>query len=153
MKLTCILLLAIVKQLSWGDFSGQPDKTLVSQGIVARTYTFWTITDSTVDGRTWYNIDCQFDKDNSWTVTDSENILRHEQTHYLISVLWFKKMRERIKPYQGLGEKYSKRVHEIYEHCWKECHDMQEIFDRDTKNSQNYVVEKIWEQNIRRGVK
>lgn len=153
MNNTYILLTLFIKQLTWGDFNAHPDKALVSQGIVAQTYTFWTITDSTVDGRTWYNVDCQFDKDNSWTVTDSENTLRHEQTHYLISVLWFQKMRERIYQYQGLQEKYSKQTHKIYEYCWKESRKLQELFDRDTRNGQNYAVEKIWEQNIRRDVK
>lgn len=148
-----LILIAIIKQLTWCDFNAQPDKALVRQGIVARTYTFWTITDSTVDGRTWYNIDCQFDPENSWTITDSENTLRHEQTHYLISVLWFQKMRERIYQYQGSQERYSKQVHKIYDYCWKECKGLQELFDRDTRNGQNYAVEKIWEYNIRIDVK
>lgn len=148
-----ILLMLFIKQLTWGDYTGKPSQEMIGQGVIARTSTFWAITDSTVDGRTWYNLDYQFDPENSWTITDSENTLRHEQTHYLISLLWFQKMQERIYQYQGRQEKYSKQVHKIYDYCWKECRGLQKLFDRDTRHGQNYTVEKIWEQAIRRDVK
>lgn len=143
------LLLPFIHQLSWSDYKGIPNYGLISQGYIAHTETKWVMKDSVDEnGKTYWESECRFVPEESWTTTDSRLTLRHENTHYQISVLWHNKWIQTLKKYQGCPEAKRQKVINLFNHYWKEYRKLQELFDKETKNSRVRIIEEQWEENI-----
>lgn len=134
--------------LTWADYKGLPDKSSVLMGKVAFTVTEWTIEETVDSGKIYFNLSHSFVSDASWTITNSESVLRHEKVHYLISQLWLNKCMQKITKYNGTSEKNRIRAYQIYNHCWKEYRQLQILFDKETAEGTRPNMERQWEIQI-----
>jgi hypothetical protein len=134
--------------LTWADYKATPDKNSVLMGKVAFTVTEWTIDETVDNGRVYFNISQRFVPESSWTITNSESVLRHEQVHFLISKLWLDKCIKKISKYNGTSEKNRTRAYITYNHCWKEYRLLQALFDKETDEGTRPNMERKWEEQI-----
>src|SRR6185295_7446085 len=77
----------------------------------------------------------------SWTTTDSELTLAHENTHYLISILWFERFKKAMKKYRCCSDADYNKLLKKFNHCWDEQKKLQALFDKETRNGTNMVME------------
>lgn len=153
MKLTYILLIAIIKQLTFGDFTGMPDPVLVQQGITGQLCDQWTLNDSTNDGRVYFTLSWDIVHEKSWVTNHDPRLLDHEQCHQNISLLWYNKFEKILYQYQGCSERQKKKVVDLFNYYWKESRNLQKLFDKESKHGANQVIENIYEHRIERDLK
>lgn len=150
--LNLLFLLPFIHQLSWSDYKGLPDSIAVSHGTIARTFYEWEFIKTEEDGKMYFEVKSRFVPEKSWTTTNSQYTLSHENTHYLISEMWAERCRKRLAKYQGIATGQANKAQKIYDYCWKENDNLQNLFDKETKNSRVWLIEKEWEENILRAM-
>ena len=90
-----LLLWQADRPLEWGDFKGIPKPVRFHNA--AGTGPFIKYIYSTLEGRPpEFTFFTYFDKCRSWTVTNSSEILEHEQLHFDIAELYTRKIRKRF---------------------------------------------------------
>lgn len=153
MKLTYILLMLFIKQLTFGDFTGVPDPVLVRQGITGSLCDQWALNDSTDEGKVYFTLSWEVVHERSWVINNDPRLLDHEQCHANISILWYRKFEKILSQYQGCPERQKKKVVDLFNHYWKESRKLQILFDRDTHHGLYSIPEKIWERKVERDLR
>lgn len=133
------------RELYWEDFRASKP---VGKDAVAETSTQLEIETTELEGKMSYNVYAVFLPDESFTATNREDILVHENTHFRIAALFGKKCMQAIAPYQNKLSSYEQKVNRILDYYSKEIDAMNERFDRDSRHSENLVVEARWEKLI-----
>jgi|SRR6185369_2148891 len=154
-----LFLLPFIHQLSWSDYKGPQQirwenfKGLPkNNGYAASVNTRWILTDSCEDGKCYFKVDCGIDEDSSWTTTNSEIALRHEQTHVNLSYIVCRDFKRVLSKYQGISESKAYKVHNLFNNWWAKERRVNALFDRETKHSVVTVIEKQWEDQINKAL-
>lgn len=103
-------------------------------------------------GKRYFLVRAMFLPDNSYMspiVVDNDTIIKHEQTHFNITELYARKLRQAIDKYQGLNtrEEYDAINKEFskYTDAWGLA---QTLYDAQTAHSTNYLYQKFWEEEV-----
>ena len=134
------------RQLTWDDFKGKPGG---SGSYVASTNSGISFSYSigTRNGEAFFNytVKSNFYPNQSWYLPEaaSEYILKHEQTHFDISELHARKLRERLSKVEASKEVKNKLDY-IYNEIEKERRAMQSAFDKDSDHSKIREEEYRW---------
>jgi hypothetical protein len=114
------------RTLTWSDFKGKPDKSTT----IARSYTGIIIEKDTAFA--------YFDVERSWTRTNDEAVLWHEQIHFAITKMWAMRISNSLI-YGSL----------FVADYLKEWGKMEEAYDEETDHGNNLEKQKEWEEKIK----
>lgn len=131
------------RQLTWEDFRGP-----IVKAAAAESTTQLRLDCEEVDGKYTFKITAWFLPYESFTCTDREDVLRHEQGHLDLCQIEALRCSNEISKYQRVAHK--KKVEVIYNRYVSEMHKLQEVYDRDTHHSEYVLVQKKWEENIKK---
>lgn len=133
------------RKLTWTDFRCSPDPNSLYASV-----TDWAISciyNYTAHG---FQVDvkCTFDKNASWTRSNSAYILKHEQGHFDIAEVFARKLRKEIAQAQFDPQTASLVINKLYDNVTKECINEQDQYDDETEHSVNEEKQKEWEIKI-----
>lgn len=141
-------------KLTWDDFQQKPPRegthahTLAMAGCQV-IYSYNHVKGKVPD----FKVQAYFVKDNSWTRTDREDILRHEQLHFDITELYARKIRKGIEADRKKGitnvKIYEKKISSLLD----EMHQNQLRYDRETHlmdedKTKSIQAQKVWIDSI-----
>lgn len=127
------------RRLAWSDFKVKT----VSDYTAAETVT-----------EIGYNFDgsnvtvfCKFNKGESFVIKKAMTpyILNHEQRHFDITYIFAMKLVMELKKEQSLTEK---GIEAVYDRVYLEKEVMQELYDGETKHSENKQKQSDWDNKI-----
>lgn len=136
--------------LSWDDFKGTPDSTLVlgkghsDAGIHTIIIVDYCCTD---DGGDDLCLHTAIHTGKSWVATRSDKLLAHEQLHFDIAELITRKVRQAI---QEQGETTAKRKYQIYLKSVRKYGRLQINYDRETDHGTDELRQEEWRQRVQR---
>lgn len=137
--------------LTWDDFKGKPDKASDAAAITNAGFGFKMSFHSKDNLATLnINVDCNFSKNDSWVKKGMKTsyILTHEQHHFDIAYIFAMKFIHDLKIAKYTMNNYSKTIEKIYYSNQTELLNMQNQYDRETKNSQLPAIQAIWNKKI-----
>lgn len=150
----CMFLSVSYRELQWSDFKMKPPAEEVAKGWVAHTETKWVLWEiPDYDGNIRLSPEFSFVPEKSWTITNSEFTLAHENTHYNISLLWYRKFEKHLKKHPGSSYRQREKTIIIFNYYWQEQLKLQILFDKETDHSRNKSMELKWEEQILNGLK
>ncbi|MFD1613605.1 hypothetical protein [Gelatiniphilus marinus] len=134
------------KKLEWTDFKGKPKKEPVY--VIAETQCHIKYTGSYYDnnGVPKFSIKCFFSKNESWTVVNDLETLKHEQLHFDLWELITRKIRKAFSDLNAKSEKNVSLYYEKYSEMIKYGSELQNQYDNESyfnKDMQNYWNERI----------
>ncbi|MAW94014.1 MULTISPECIES: DUF922 domain-containing protein [unclassified Leeuwenhoekiella] len=138
------------KRLTWSDFRGMPDRSskyaATANTGISHTYA--------INSRGYLikkasKVYANFYPNLSWYVPKliNETTLAHEQTHFDISELHARILRQTIAEYRFTRNSKAE-IQAIYQKIEKARKAMQVDFDRETKHSVDREKEQAWEANV-----
>ncbi|GAB5527130.1 MAG: hypothetical protein Roseis2KO_50020 [Roseivirga sp.] len=136
--------------LVWADFQGAPDSLLITGGghSDAGIHTM-IIVNYCCDQEEERSICFQpaIHRTKSWSVSDSESLLVHEQLHFDITELITRKIRKAISrsPATTANEKYR-----VYLRTVRELSQMQVRYDRETDHGLRLVRQQKWKEKVQK---
>jgi hypothetical protein len=146
------------KKLEWKDFSGTMDPNLFGNALT--TYSIEIVPENVmvdgednIQGYENLTVVTKFYKDKSWTVSRTDNLLKHEQLHFDIAELYARKIRKKFSDLINLEEKKFDAYANAYEVLWQECRQYQKKYDLETKNGILVDQNSIWTNKIRQEIK
>lgn len=136
--------------LVWADFQGEPDSLLITgDGHSDAGIHTMIIVDYCCEREGQSDICFQpaIHRKKSWSVSDSQSLLTHEQLHFDITELITRKIRKAIFRSSAItaNEKYS-----VYLRVVRELSKMQIRYDRETDHGLRLVRQQKWKEKVRR---
>lgn len=135
--------------LLWADFQGEPDSLLITgNGHSDAGIHTMIIVDYCCEreGRSDICFEPAIHRTKSWSVSDSESLLIHEQLHFDITELITRKIRQAISRSSATtaNEKYR-----VYLRVVRELSKMQIRYDRETDHGLRLVRQQKWKEKVR----
>lgn len=137
------------RNLSWNDFQG----SIPARSAFTAAYTSTELileSDSDERGNYTFAVSAYFLPDCSFVRTPTDEVLRHEQTHFKIAYIAALECMAELIPLQGKGWPAQKKAEQLYEKCGIVRDSLNQQFDNETRHSLNTAMEKIWEDKISR---
>lgn len=134
--------------LSWEDFRGTPDSLLIEgKGHSDAGIHTMIIVDYCCEeeGETDICFQPAIHRTKSWSVSDSESLLVHEQLHFDITELITRKIRRAIA---RSGASTANEKYRIYLRLVREFSKMQIRYDRETDHGLRLVRQQKWKEKI-----
>jgi hypothetical protein len=140
------------RRLTWGDFVKKRDNG--PNGLKALTTAGIGVEFECNGPEPRVMVSCHFKKKESWTrTTESKALLAHEQLHFDATELFARKLRKKLSDLKYPCGKGSGKVQGIYNSNFKELHDYQERYDKQTKHGLNEKVQAEWIQKVAKDLK
>ena len=138
------------RKLTWEDFKGTPTTSLgfaasTNTGIHFR-YSYSMENDEAI---VEYSVKSFFVPEKSWYIPGkvSQQVLKHEQTHFDISELHARILLKRLESHK-FSKNIKLKIAPIYLQVEEQRKLMQKQFDVQTNHSQNLKEEILWEERI-----
>jgi len=134
--------------LSWEDFQGPPDSLLITgKGHSDAGIHTMIIVDYCCEeeGETDVCFQPAIHRAKSWSVSDSESLLIHEQLHFDITELITRKIRKAIA---RSGARTSNEKYRIYLRLVREFSKMQTRYDRETDHGLRPMRQLKWKEKV-----
>lgn len=131
------------QRLSWADFKGRPDGSGVSMAA-----TEMRLKTNKIGMTFYFKASASFIPQKSFTTTQSDNVLNHEQLHFDITELYARKINQSIQKFQGCGYVEYKKVYLIYDSLCILWNKEQDRYDAETNHSLNEEKQCEWERKI-----
>ena len=133
------------RKLKWEDFKGTIDTT--NSRIVASTFSEIQVVKNYFEkGLPKYIVECHFIKSKSWTKSNDDYVLSHEQLHFDISELFKRKMEKAFDSLNAKKIKDYKVYNMTYLNVCEKSNQYQDLYDSqvyfDTIKQQQWI-EKI----------
>lgn len=138
-------------KLSWSDFKGHPKINVPAVALTAAGITFeFSAKESRnelIDIDT--KVEAHFYPQKSWYKKEHSNlhILAHEQLHFDITELYARKFRKRITELKA-SNKLKLELQNLYQTINKELNVKQNLYDKETKNSTDVIMQEQWSDDI-----
>ena len=140
------------RRLTWNDFVKKRDNG--QNGLKALTTAGIGVEFECTGPEPKVLVTCHFKKKESWTrTTESDALLAHEQLHFDATELFARKLRKKLTELNDPCSKGSGRVQGIYNSNFKELHDYQEQYDKQTKHGLNAKEQAEWFLKVAKGLK
>ncbi|MGK0386126.1 MAG: hypothetical protein ACI849_000733 [Patiriisocius sp.] len=142
-------------KLSWSMFKGSPENL---SGFVASTNSGISVSFSvaTRDGKVRVNYEVQsyFYPNNSWYKRGHVNayVLAHEQTHFDISELFSRKLKQEFSVITK-DKNFQSKAEKVYQQNEQERVVMQQLFDEESDHSRDSEQEEAWEAFVQKEIK
>lgn len=139
------------QKLTWNDFQGTPVANHPGGAVTASGIEYSSQMQQDEDG---INIDlfikCYFSKSKSWkkpNITNSYH-LEHEQHHFDITYLSAIKLVNDLSKAKYTAKNWSQLLNDIYNRNMKELDDLQNRYDKETRNSVATEAQLEWNKKI-----
>lgn len=96
------------------------------------------------DGKIQYRIECQFEKNKSWGLVQTDYILSHEQGHFDIGEIFARKLMKEVTRYQFNRNTFQKDLDAIYQKIVGDKEAFQQLYDDETNHSRNKAKQEEW---------
>ncbi len=136
------------RKIQWSDFEGTPDHSdQIRDAVTASALRFTTRCNA--DGMIELFVDAEFVKHQSWVkpVARNDYHLAHERLHFDITELFARLFRERIEDSHFACED-KEAVDLIIQQHLAACHEIQDLYDKQTRNSMDSVRQQEWQSKI-----
>jgi hypothetical protein len=136
--------------LEWSDFRGKAhdnaDTLAVTNSGIEYYFEDKSINDKLVIK---FNVYSFFDKTRSWKQNKElgEDVLKHEQGHYLISELNARILRKKFKEFE-FTDSYDFEIKQVFNNVFMFNEQMQDLYDEETGHSFDTISQKKWERDI-----
>ncbi|WP_264524259.1 hypothetical protein [Flavobacterium sp. N502536] len=133
------------RKLTWEDFKGIPDRT-DSLTVAGTTSTIKFEYSTTKNMITNYKLQSIFIKSKSWTITNSIQLLAHEQLHFDITELYARKIRKSFDSLRMRKNYNEENYTSIYNSNIVKSHDLNKLYDNEVFGNninQNQWIKKI----------
>lgn len=143
------------KKLSWDMFKGNPEHV---SGFVASTNSGISLSFSmrTSNGEVDinYSVKSYFYPNASWYKRGNVNayVLAHEQTHFDISELFARKLKQRFSLIPRNPD-FKAKAEKVYQQNEQERVAMQHLYDKESDHSRNEIKEKEWQDFVQNELK
>ncbi len=132
-------------KLSWEDFQGRPDSNSEYKAISSPSINFSLSYNKSSFS---YNVICSFNKSKSWTLSNSQNLLTHEQGHFDIAEIFARKLRQTFKNYKVNLVTIERDFKKMYDKTISERDSMNALYDKETDFSRNKPKQLYWNKKI-----
>jgi hypothetical protein len=137
------------RQLAWEDFRGTvPDNEPM---IAARTCTQLALEIRENEGAYHFHVTAYFLPDSSFVRTKTDEVLRHEQTHFQIAYIKARECAAALRTLEGHAGCRPAAV-KIYVDYTEASGSLNDQFDLETNNGLNKEAEKKWENRIKQKI-
>ena len=132
--------------LVWSDYKAPaPDN---EPTVAARTITQLAMERANTDGVYTYTVKAYFLPYSSFVRVRTNDVLRHEQTHFKIAQIMALRCMRDLKPLQRGDSVASNLAEEIYNRYTDQSSARNDLFDIETNHSLNKEAEQTWELRI-----
>lgn len=135
------------RKLIWKDFQGKPDslsefKAITSSRIESKSIVF---KDEIIE----YDFVCFFVKSKSWTKSNTNTLLKHEQLHFDIAELATRKLRKKFLEYKYVSKESIKQiVNQYFDEAVLDRRKTNSLYDKETNHGTIETKQKEWETKI-----
>jgi len=139
------------ERLTWNDFQGTPLTSSNFIAVSAGKISVSPITSEvTLSNEVHLTVRALFYKKKSWSITNSKEILKHEQLHADIRELYARLIRKKLleKAVYGSREDAQKRIDLVYSELDKKMRKTQGEYDDETDHSMNKKSQQEWDEKI-----
>lgn len=145
------------QKLEWRDFTGVLDpnifgNALTSYKIEIVPENVLVDAEDNIQGYENLTVVAKFYKDKSWTISQNENLLAHEQLHFDIAEVYSRMLRKKFSELKRMKEKRFSVYASAYEVLWQECRQYQKKYDSETKNGVLKVENNMWIHKIKQEI-
>lgn len=133
------------RKLTWSDFQGKPD---ASSPFKAKTESNLDIRISTKGMEATITMQTSFSKKASWVKTETDLLLKHEQTHFDIAELWTRKFKQKLKGKTFPVKSFQSTLNQLHRDIQREGKAMQAMYDKETDHSINEKEQEKWTKKI-----
>jgi len=144
-----LLLLALInpptKTLTWDAFKGKP---YGKENVLAVTWWKIDLNIQEENGKCTYEIVPGIDTAKSFTRTNEEWVLIHEQGHANLAVIYANRIQKLIAKYQGTAPSNYKKVERIYDSMCANLRQFQDLYDLRSDHGRSEHMQKKWNQWI-----
>ncbi len=144
------------QRLEWQDFRGRPGSTSSTAAETASGIGYML---QCRDGELSFAVLATFSKEESWVRTDvpgsataSAGTLRHERTHFDISELFARRLRQALSSAHDICPHHTKDARRTFEQLRSASEAMQKGYDRDTAHGTASAPQAAWEKRVRAGL-
>lgn len=138
------------RKLAWSDFQGKPD---ASSPFKAKTESSLDIQISTQGMEATITMQTNFSKTASWVKTQTDLLLKHEQTHFDIAELWTRKFKQKMKDKTFPAKTFQSTLNTLHGEVQREGKAMQALYDKETNHSINEKEQDKWTKKINADLK
>ena len=129
--------------LSWDSYKAEPDSTLTSE-YPALTYVSFLPVGKAEDAK----VVCVFDSKSSWTTSESQSLLEHEQLHFDLGEVYARRIRRDLQLLLSEGQLNEKSQFDTIEKNYAlYSAEFQEYVDA-TEHGMNKAQQRLWFSNI-----
>ena len=133
------------RKLVWNDFEAVPMK---NTDAAALTATHLGFSYNVINNKTYFTIECKFDKKKSWGLSKTQWILDHEQGHFDIAEIFTRKLFKSVAAYQFNKISFQSDLDSLYKKIIREKELFQQLYDADTDHSRNKLKQEEWLKKI-----
>lgn len=126
------------RTLQWSDFRGP-----ITKSVAAETVTELVLNWEETNGKYTFKVTAYFLPDSSFTTTDRQEILEHENLHFSIAALKAYQCNQALSKCNNL-----KQAYKIYNRHVDSLEKLQQLYDRETAHSINRPIQLLWEKHI-----
>lgn len=134
-----ILLWQDHKPLEWNDFKGVKDASVIIQDSLVEIKALSSIKidfiQIQVDNFEFPFPVCYFVKNNSWSISSSSHLLRHEQIHFNIFEVFTRKIRKKYLELVKMDKIESNQFQIVFDALSKELIEVNSLYDKETRHS------------------
>ncbi|HPF12292.1 MAG TPA: DUF922 domain-containing protein [Flavobacteriaceae bacterium] len=144
------------RQLVWDDFKDAVDwndpigNAMTSYKIVVVPENVLVDEEDHIQNHEKLSVVANFYCYHSWVNKRTENLLRHEQTHFDIAELFARKLRKRFETLKSQGEKRFSVYYSEFKEYSALCREMQKKYDRETQHGNDFQANDTWKELIQK---
>ena len=133
------------RPLSWSNFQGKPDSTLIKESKDAASAIIIRFEGHVFD----FKVRTLFDPSTAWSMSKTDMfLLEHEQIHFDIAELLARKMRQEMTQLQVDGETDLEKFKEVFSRRYSEYGSLTTKYDEETVHGTSPGIQNEWKAKI-----
>jgi hypothetical protein len=129
------------RQLRYEDFQGHGTTAALTTSCIDLNY-------EETDRHYTFSVSCYFVPQESWINVRTPEVLKHESTHYAITVLYARQMERICNTFKNCDSTQAEIIRSMYAKIITEWQTTQAKFDEETNHSTVRHMEMQWEEKI-----
>ncbi len=142
------------QSLSWDDFNGELEPTFYAAAMTTTSIDIlpkdvMVDENDKIQGSEKLTCVARFHRNHSWTNSNNQDMLDHEQLHFDIAEIFARKLRKKFDELKSVKEARFTVYLEASQSNLKKCRRFQMQYDKLTNHGRDLETNKKWQQMIR----